>query len=158
MTRGIFILIATLYSIYPCLAQNNSTASARIINQSSNGLAYPSSSYIGTGTLSRTAQQGIGIAPQSNLALPKVNHGAYFGTPGDNLYTGAPDLSCPPQTVRIPRNNGVIYKQAPQINEKVYKPDPNIPMNYSDYKPELPAQIDNAARPGSNPASKNISN
>jgi hypothetical protein len=157
------ILISTVVlasSAIPCFGQESNV---RVINQSSNGLAYPSSSYIGPGTLSKTAQQGAGYAPQNNPGLPKVNHGGYFGTPGDNLYSGNPDLSQHPQSVRIQQPNRIIYRQAPQetakTKEKEYVPDPNIPMNYSDYKPDSSIQNDNHIAPsnnGTNIDSKNI--
>ncbi len=118
-------------SVAPSNAQNSDPY--RVINQSASGLAYPSSSYIGLGTLSKTAQQGAGYNPQTNPALPKVNRGAYIGTPGDNLYGDHPDLAQPPKTVKLIRNNRIIYKTIPNDDSHAYTPDPNIPMTYSDY-------------------------
>ncbi len=139
------IILAT--DMHPCLGQESNV---RVINQSANGLAYPSSSYIGPGTLSKTAQEGAGYRAQTNPSLPKVNHGGYFGTPGDNLYSGNPDLSQHPQVVRVQRPNRVIYQQAPKETPKEYVQDPHIPMNYSDYKPESSEQTDKHIAPSNN--------
>ncbi len=151
MNRLISIsVIIFAFGVNPCSGQESNV---RVINQSANGLAYPSSSYIGPGTLSKTAQQGAGYNPQNNPGLPKVNHGGYFGTPGDNLYSGNPDLSQHPQVVRVQRPNRIIYTQTPkETPAKVYVPDPNIPMNYSDYKPEPSLPNDTHTIPGSNNA------
>ncbi len=138
------------------IAQN--TSNYRLINQSSNGLAQPSSSYIGPGTLSKTAQEGAGYVPQANPGLPKVNRGAYIGTPGDNLYSGNPDLSQPPQPTYSRQPIKAIYRQPVQTAPNVYLPDANIPMSYANYKTDVPDQkenntnnIDNKILPGSSP-------
>jgi hypothetical protein len=56
---------------------------SRVTNQNQIGLYTPSSTYIGAGTLSRSAQgkqAGVGGA------LPQVNMGSHVRTAGDNLY------------------------------------------------------------------------
>jgi hypothetical protein len=134
------LIIICIFTAFPSFADNYNS-NTRVIGQSSNGLAYPSSSYIGPGTLSKTAQQGAGIVPETNNTLPKVNHGAYFGTPGDNLYSGNPDLSHTRKI--ISPQGGVIYRPIPKETPKIYTPDPNIPMNYSDYKLDKSETIEN---------------
>lgn len=143
-----FISLSTIIlavSAYPSSAQNSSSSGARVIYQSSNGLAYPSSSYIGPGTLSKTAQEGAGYAiPKANNGLPKVNRGSYFGTPGDNLYSGNPDLAQHPKTIYSRGSGRIIYKQTAKETAKVYTPDPNIPLNYSNYEPDKSMQSENS--------------
>jgi hypothetical protein len=64
-------------------AYNESFGGSRVIYQNQTGLFNPSSTYIGAGTLSRSAQgKGAGIGG----ALPAVNMGSHVRTPGDNLY------------------------------------------------------------------------
>ena len=89
-------LIAAAFAVLmalPAVAQgssyNYSYGSSRVI-QGGNGLAAPSGSYIGAGTMSQSArglQQG-GLIP--NPALPAVNMGANIRTPGDNQYRPKP--------------------------------------------------------------------
>jgi hypothetical protein len=56
---------------------------ARVVQQNMTGLYNPSATYIGAGTLSRSAQgKGSGIGG----SLPAVNMGSTVRTPGDNLY------------------------------------------------------------------------
>lgn len=62
---------------------------SRVLIQSQTGLVNPSSTYIGPGTLSKTAQ-GLPVGGIANPGLPRVNHGANIGTPGDNMYHGQP--------------------------------------------------------------------
>ncbi|SRR5579875_675496 len=77
----------------PALAQGYSYSygNSRVINQSQTGLYSPSSTYIGSGTLSRSAQgmqAGMSTIPASN-GLPPVHMGGTIGTPGDNQYSQA---------------------------------------------------------------------
>jgi len=66
---------------------------SRVVQQDDIGLNRPSGTYIGTGTLSKSAQGVQEVGAQVNPGLPRVNHGAYIGTPGDNLYGAHPILS-----------------------------------------------------------------
>jgi hypothetical protein len=96
-------LIAAAFAVFlalPAVAQgssyNYSYGNSRVI-QGGNGLATPSSSYIGAGTMSQSArglQQG-GLVP--NPGLPAVNMGANIRTPGDNQYRQKP----------VQQNNGL---------------------------------------------------
>lgn len=52
-----------------------------------NGLAAPSGSYIGGGTMSASARGLSQSGPQANPGLPRVPWGANIGTAGDNQYT-----------------------------------------------------------------------
>lgn len=65
---------------------NANGADSRII-YGGNGLATPSSSYIGGGTMSQSARGVAQGGPQANPLLPKVPWGANIGTAGDNQYT-----------------------------------------------------------------------
>lgn len=70
----------------PALAQYHyNYGDSRVVNQNQTGLYTPSATYIGAGTMSRSAQgKGAGIGG----ALPAVNMGAHVRTPGDNMYNG----------------------------------------------------------------------
>ena len=70
----------------PALAQYHySYGDSRVVNQNQTGLYTPSGTYIGAGTMSKSAQgKGAGIGG----ALPAVNMGAHVRTPGDNMYNG----------------------------------------------------------------------
>ena len=59
---------------------------ARVVQQGNLGMPGPSGTYIGPGTLSKTAQ-GLPVAGRANPLLPSVNMGANVRTPGDNMYT-----------------------------------------------------------------------
>jgi hypothetical protein len=115
---------------------NYSYGNSRVINQSSNGLAYPSGTYIGTGTMSKSAQGVIQYGAQVNPGLPKVNRGAYIGTPGDNLYTMTPILAQDKKQIKTQHAGKFTYKQPPPKILDTYIPDPNIPKNYADFKTE----------------------
>jgi hypothetical protein len=68
---------------------NYSYGDSRVINQSQTGLYMPSGTYIGSGTLSQSAQgKNAGVGG----ALPTVNMGGHVRTPGDNLYSGNESL------------------------------------------------------------------
>jgi hypothetical protein len=98
-------LIATVFAValaLPAVAQGSSYSysygSSRVV-QGGNGLATPSSSYIGAGTMSQSArgvQQG-GLIP--NPGLPAVNMGANVRTPGDNQYRGKSVYGAQPQQI-----------------------------------------------------------
>lgn len=108
------ILLLPLTTQHPAAAQSyhSSSGRARVINQSSNGLDQPSSSYIGSGTMSKSAQGYNSPSTVANPGLPGVNMGANIRTPGDNLYR-------PKQT----NNNN--YYQAPRR-----APANNAPQQY----------------------------
>jgi len=69
----------------PTLAQtyHREYGGSRVIQQNMTGLYTPSATYIGAGTLSRSAQ---GKSAGVGGALPAVNMGSTVRTPGDNLY------------------------------------------------------------------------
>jgi hypothetical protein len=86
-TKSALILAVLLASqAVPAFAQYHySYGNARVTNQNQTGLYTPSATYIGSGTLSESAQgkrAGVGGA------LPAVNMGAHVRTPGDNMYNG----------------------------------------------------------------------
>src|SRR5688572_3739700 len=97
----------------PALAQYNySYGNGRVVNQTTNGLANPSSSYIGPGTVSQSAR-GLPAQPlgPSNPGLPNCNMGANVRTPGDNIY----------QPKAIPKVNNVPQFRQPQyMNAQQY--------------------------------------
>lgn len=68
---------------------NYSYGDSRVINQSQTGLYMPSGTYIGSGTLSQSAQ---GKSAGVGGSLPSVNMGAHVRTPGDNIYSGGDSL------------------------------------------------------------------
>jgi len=91
LTAAAALFCAAIVS--PSFAQNSSynfhysNGSARVCNQNQIGLNDPSGTYIGSGTLSKTAQ-GLQVGgAQANPLLPKVPWGANIQTPGDNFYT-----------------------------------------------------------------------
>jgi hypothetical protein len=88
MNRKFALTIAVLLASQaaPALAQYHySYGDARVTNQNQTGLYQHSSTYIGAGTLSQSAQgKGAGIGG----LLPSVNMGAHVRTPGDNMYNG----------------------------------------------------------------------
>jgi hypothetical protein len=101
---------------------------SRVVRQSQNGLATPSSTYIGAGTLSKTAQ---GIEPNNNPNLPNVNYGGAIKTPGDNIYRPKE-----PQQQRYPQRyqqRRYYMQQQPQPN--YYVPGQNSQV-YNEYKPD----------------------
>lgn len=67
-----------------------SYGTSRVVNQGQNGLANPSSSYIGPGTVSQSAR-GLpaGVSSGGMSGLPQTKMGAHVGTPGDNQYSYA---------------------------------------------------------------------
>lgn len=73
----------------PALSQNYhyGNGTARVVNQNQTGLYYSESTYIGPGTISKTAQGKQVGGAQANPLLPKVPWGANIQTPGDNFYT-----------------------------------------------------------------------
>jgi hypothetical protein len=92
---------------------NYSYGNSRVTSANGTGLANPSSSYITSGTMSRSAQgltAGISGQPTNN-GLPQVNMGANIRTPGDNMYQ-------PKQQVVYPqrRVNPYYYQQQPPGN------------------------------------------
>jgi hypothetical protein len=87
MKKPAFLLVVALVAqASPALAQYHySYGNARVTNQSQTGLYTPSSTYIGAGTMSQSAQ---GKAAGVGGNLPAVNMGAHVRTPGDNMYDG----------------------------------------------------------------------
>lgn len=84
-TKSGLILAAILATqTIPAFAQYHySYGDSRVTNQHQTGLYNPSSTYLGAGTLSQSAQ---GKAAGIGGALPSVNMGAHVRTPGDNMY------------------------------------------------------------------------
>jgi len=70
-----------------------SYGNSRVVQQDSIGLDRPSGTYIGTGTLSKSAQGVLQTGAQVNPGLPRVNSGSFVGTPGDNMYGAHPIYS-----------------------------------------------------------------
>lgn len=142
MKRSILVLpfLLALNSYVSAFGQdyNYRYGGCRVINQSQIGLPNPSSTYIGVGTLSKSAQGAIEIGAQANPNLPKVNAGGFIGTPGDNLYGNNPIRSQVPKRVQlVQQRTRVIYVRQPvKPAGELYVPDKNVPLEYSD----LPAQ------------------
>lgn len=65
---------------------NANGADSRVI-YGGNGLSTPSGSYIGAGTMSKSARGINQNGPQINPGLPRTPWGANIGTPGDNQYS-----------------------------------------------------------------------
>ncbi len=84
---GLLLAVLLATQALPVFAQYHySYGDARVTNQNNVGLQDPSGSYIGSGTLSQSAQgKGAGVGG----LLPSVNMGAHVRTPGDNMYNGA---------------------------------------------------------------------
>jgi hypothetical protein len=106
---------------------------SRVVVESRNGRSNPSSTYIGPGTVSKSAQGIIQYGAQVNPGLPKVNRGNYIGTPGDNLYTMNPLLTQQEKRSAVQPARRIIYRQQPKKTQQTYTPDPNIPMTYADF-------------------------
>lgn len=124
------LLILLGINCLPVSAQHHyEYGGSRVVRQSQNGLATPSSTYIGAGTLSKTAQ---GIEPNNNPNLPSVNYGGAIKTPGDNIYRPKE-----PQQQRYPQR----YQQRrymympPQQQPNYYVPGQNQQV-YNEYKPD----------------------
>ncbi|MBY0359081.1 MAG: hypothetical protein K2W82_13850 [Candidatus Obscuribacterales bacterium] len=101
----VLVALSSAFMVFalPALAQSYhySYGDSRVVNQNQTGLYTPSSTYIGGGTLSQSAQ---GKNAGTGNALPGVTMGGYIRTPGDTIYNGQGD-GC----VRMP-NGSVIYK------------------------------------------------
>lgn len=81
------LFLAALISLtaLPAFAQqyHKSVGGSRVVQQNQTGLYTPSATYIGAGTMSRSAQGGqAGVG----AALPTVNMGSHVRTAGDNMY------------------------------------------------------------------------
>lgn len=81
------LFLAALLSItaLPAFAQqyHKSYGNTRVVQQNQTGLYTPSATYIGAGTMSRSAQ---GKSAGVGAALPVVNMGSHVRTAGDNMY------------------------------------------------------------------------
>lgn len=81
------LLLAALLSVtaLPAFAQgyHKSYGNSRVVQQNQTGLYTPSATYIGAGTMSRSAQ---GKSAGVGAALPVVNMGSHVRTAGDNMY------------------------------------------------------------------------
>jgi hypothetical protein len=149
-----FILLATLTiglsSFESALGQdyNYRYGGSRVINQSQLGLPNPSSSYIGSGTLSKSAQGTVETGAQANPNLPKVNAGGFIGTPGDNMYGSNPIRSQEIKRARAAQHQQtrIIYIQQPAkpIGE-TYVPDKNVALEYSEVPSESSKQYEQMA-------------
>jgi len=117
-------------SSIPAFAQYHyGYGNSRVTRQSQNGLSTPSSTYIGAGTLSKTAQ---GIEPNGNPSLPSVNYGGAIKTPGDNIYR--PKQQAQPRMMQQ-QGRRYMYYQQPQQSGSYYTPGQNQPT-YSEYRPD----------------------
>jgi hypothetical protein len=139
MNRLALLLFSALLACPNAIAQgtnyNYRYGDSRIIIQSETGLTHPSSTYIGPGTISKSAQGLPEAGAQANPGLPKVNAGGFIGTPGDNLYGNNPIRAVEPQKmVRQPVR--IIYvqpqqqQQPRQPREYAYTPGQNAPLQY----------------------------
>jgi hypothetical protein len=129
---------------------------SRVINQSQIGLPNPSSTYIGSGTLSKSAQGAIETGAQANPNLPKVNVGGFIGTPGDNLYGNNPIRSQEAKRLRAAQQQRtrIIYIRQPEKPAApTYVPDKNVALEYSSAPAESSDQSGHSAQPVQTPAS-----
>jgi hypothetical protein len=90
-TIAITLLANALMALgQPAQAQSYhySWGNSRVVMQNQTGLYTPSATYIGGGTISRSAQ-GLpaGVSSSGLNGLPQTHFGANVGTPGDNQYT-----------------------------------------------------------------------
>lgn len=125
-----FSLIVLLgINCLPASAQHHyEYGGSRVVRQSQNGLSNPSSTYIGAGTLSKTAQ---GIEPNGNPNLPGVSYGGAIKTPGDNIYRPKE----PQQQYRRQYQQRRYMYMPPQQQQNYYVPGQNQ-QTYSEYKPD----------------------
>jgi len=125
MNKPLLLFVALTFFSSAACAQNYQN-NARVINQSTNGLAAPSSSYIGSGTLSKSAQ-GVNQPPSNtNPNLPAVNMGANVRTPGDNQYRPKQQQSYSQQTIRTSgKRQPVLHYYEPGQNNQPRSYQPN---------------------------------
>ena len=92
---------------------NYSYGNSRVTTGNGTGLANPSSTYIGAGTMSKSAQ-GLpsGSGTGTSTGLPPVNMGANIRTPGDNMYQPKQQVTYPQRRVVNP----YYYQQQPPGN------------------------------------------
>ncbi|MFN8658563.1 MAG: hypothetical protein U0105_19670 [Candidatus Obscuribacterales bacterium] len=86
MKNSALLLAALLsFTALPSFAQgyHKSYGNSRVVQQNQTGLYTPSATYIGAGTMSRSAQ---GKSAGVGAALPVVNMGSHVRTAGDNMY------------------------------------------------------------------------
>lgn len=125
----------TALAASPALSQgyHYSSGNARVVNQNQTGLYYSESTYIGPGTISKTAQGKSVSGAQANPLLPKVPWGANIATPGDNFYTK--DKITPMQNgtpVGVPQANWGANVKQPGDN---MRSDMGQPVLRQEYKP-----------------------
>jgi hypothetical protein len=145
LSTALLALIACPRSIAQGTNYNYRYGDSRIIMQSETGLTHPSSTYIGPGTISKSAQGVPEMGAQANPGLPKVNSGGFIGTPGDNLYGNNPIRAVEARRVQMRRQPQVIYvqqQQPPKPKEYTYTPGQNAPLQYSSTGSESTVQID----------------
>jgi hypothetical protein len=139
MNRLALLLFSALLACPSAIAQgtnyNYRYGDSRIIIQSETGLVHPSSTYIGPGTISKSAQGIPEGGARANSGLPVVNHGGFIGTPGDNLYGDNPIRSVEPAKKAARQPVQVIYVQPRQQQprgprEYAYTPGQNAPLQY----------------------------
>lgn len=113
-----------------------SYGNSRVVNQNQTGLYTPSSTYIGGGTMSRSAQ-GLpaGVSSSGLSGLPQTNFGATVTTPGDNQYT---------ESVQNERRFG-HRRRMPVSRMGAYVGQPGDNMR-SDLHPYVPGQNDRSSR------------
>lgn len=84
--------VLSAFCLLPAGAQSYhySWGNSRVVNQNQTGLYMPSSTYIGSGTLSRSAQNlPAGVSSGGMSGLPQTSFSPSVSTPGDNQYTDA---------------------------------------------------------------------
>jgi len=129
---GMTLLVSSVMAVGPAMAQGYTYryGDTRVVQQSSIGLPNPSSTYIGTGTLSKSAQGAMTGGPLANPGLPRVNHGSYVGTPGDNQYGNDPIVNQNPRTIEA-KNARIRALREMQIQRQIQipkQPAPNVYM------------------------------
>lgn len=145
--RLLLALLIAQACLPPAHAQYHyDSGGSRVVQMNQTGLARPSGTYIGAGTMSQSAR---GLPPGgpgaiANPGLPAVNMGANIRTPGDNMYTQKPaqqrynpglpqakygaNIGTPGDNMRSDMNyyqQGQQYRQAPQRQQPqgwYYKP------------------------------------
>ena len=153
MNRPALLVFSALLACPTAIAQgvnyNYRYGDSRIVIQSETGLSHPSSTYIGSGTLSKSAQGLPEGGAKANPGLPVVNHGSFIGTPGDNLYGDNPIRSIEPkkeahQPVRVIYIQSPQQQQPRQPREYAYTPGQNAPLEYGGSGTDSGVHIDSS--------------
>ncbi len=150
-------LLSFALSSYNCtFGQSYNYGGGRVVNQGQIGLPQPSSSYIGSGTLSKSAQGAVETGAQANPALPKVNSGGFIGTPGDNMYSSKPIRAQELKRIRPaqPQTRIIYVREPAKPVGQTYVPDKNVPLEYSNFPVEPLAKDESAAPVSPEPSAK----